>query len=53
MFAMLSLLLRNNVNPSVSLLIASQLSSIVCSNSGNTYSASRLDIERNLEFLLK
>ena len=34
------------INPSISLLIASQLSSIVCSNMGNSYSASRIEIER-------
>ena len=53
MLAILSILLKNKINPSISLLIASQLSSIVCSNVGNSYSASRIEIERNLEFLLK
>ena len=53
MLAILSILLKNKVNPLTSLLIASLVSSIVVSNMGNSYSTSRLDIERNLEFLLK
>lgn len=53
MLALLSVLLKNRVNPLTSLLIASLLSSIVVDNMGNSYSASREDIERNLEFLFK
>tara|TARA_B110000483_G_scaffold243657_1_gene334950 strand:- start:6692 stop:8200 length:1509 start_codon:yes stop_codon:yes gene_type:complete len=53
MLAILSILLKNKVNPLTSLLIASLVSSIVVSNMGNSYSTSRMDIERNLEFLLK
>jgi len=53
MLAMLSILLKNKFNPEISLLIASLLSSIVVDNMGNSYSASRIDIERSLEFLLK
>ena len=53
MLAILSILLKNKINPSTSLLIASLLSSIVVNNMGNSYSASRIEIERNLEYLLK
>ena len=53
MLAILSVLLKNKLNPSTALLIASILSSIVVNNMGNSYSASRAEIERNLEFLLK
>jgi len=53
MLAILSILLKNRINPSTSLLIASLLSSIVVNNMGNSYSASRIEIERNLEYLLK
>ena len=53
MLSILSVLLSNNFNPLTSLLIASLLSSIVVNNMGNSYSASRIDIERSLEFLLK
>ena len=53
MLAILSVLLKNKLNPSIALLIASVLSSIVVNNMGNLYSASRVEIERNLEFLLK
>ena len=53
MLAILSILLKNKVNPLTSLLIASLVSSIVVSNMGNSYSTSRQDIERNLDFLLK
>ena len=53
MLAILSILLSNKFNPLTSLLIASLLSSIVVNNMGNSYAASRIEIERNLEFLLK
>jgi len=53
MLAILSILLKNKFNPLTSLLIASLLSSIVVNNMGNSYTALRIDIERNLEFLLK
>ena len=53
MLAILSVLLSNKFNPLTSLLIASLLSSIVVNNMGNSYAASRIDIERNLQFLLK
>ena len=53
MLAILSVLLSNKFNPLTSLLIASLLSSIVVNNMGNSYAASRIEIERNLQFLLK
>jgi sugar/nucleoside kinase (ribokinase family) len=53
MLAILSVLLKNKFNPLTSLFIASLLSSIVVNNMGNSYAASRIEIERNLEFLLK
>lgn len=53
MLAILSILLKNKFNPSISLLIASILSSEVVNSMGNSYTASRIEIERNLEFLLK
>jgi hypothetical protein len=53
MLAILSILLKNKFNPLTSLLIASLVSSIVVNNMGNAYSTSKLDIERNLDFLLK
>jgi rfaE bifunctional protein nucleotidyltransferase chain/domain len=53
MLAILSILLSNKFNPSTSLLIASLLSAVVVNNMGNSYAASRIEIERNLEFLLK
>jgi rfaE bifunctional protein nucleotidyltransferase chain/domain len=53
MLAILSILLKNKFNPLTSLFIASLLSSIVVNNMGNSYAASRIEIERNLEFLLK
>ena len=53
MLAILSILLKNKFNPPTSLLIASLVSSIVVNNMGNAYSTSKLDIERNLDFLLK
>jgi cytidyltransferase-like protein len=53
MLAILSILLKNKINPMSSLLIASLVSSAVVNNLGNFYSTSRADIERSLEFLLK
>jgi len=53
MLAILTILLKNRFNPSTSLLIASLLSSTVINHMGNSYSASKVDIERNLEYLLK
>ena len=53
MLAILTILLKNKFNPSTSLLIASLLSSTVINHMGNSYSASKVDIERNLEYLLK
>lgn len=53
MLAILSILLKNKFNPSTSLMIASLLSSIVVNNMGNSYQASRLDIERSIDSLLK
>jgi len=53
MLAILSVLLKNKINPSVSLLISSLISSNVVKHFGNDYSANKMDIERSLEFLLK
>lgn len=53
MLALLSLFLKNKFHPLTSLLISSLLSSIVVNNMGNSYSASRTDIERNLEYIFK
>ena len=53
MLAILSVLLKNRVNPSISLLIASLISSNVVNNIGNNYSANRMEIERDLEYLFK
>lgn len=53
MLAILTILLKNRFNPSTSLMIASLLSSIVINYMGNSYSASKADIERNIEYLLK
>ena len=53
MLAILSVLLKNKINPLISLLIASLISSVVVNNLGNSYTASRMDIERNLDFLFK
>lgn len=53
MLAILSILLKNKLNPLTSLLIASLVSSAVVNNLGNSYSASKTEIERSLEFLLK
>ena len=53
MLSILSILLKNKFNPATSLLIASLISSKVVNNMGNSYQASLIDIERDLEFLLK
>ena len=53
MIAILSILLRNKINPSISLLIASLVASNVVNNIGNDYSANKVEIERSLEFLFK
>ena len=53
MLAILSILLKNKINPAISLLIASLVSANVVDNIGNKYSINRAEIERNLEFLLK
>ena len=53
MLAILSILLKNKVNPLICLLIASLVSSRVVNNIGNTYSANKIEIERSLEFLFK
>ncbi|MEK9801564.1 MAG: PfkB family carbohydrate kinase, partial [Alphaproteobacteria bacterium] len=53
MLSILSILLKNKFNPETALLIASLISSKVVSNMGNSYQARLIDIERDLEFLLK
>ena len=53
MLSILSILLKNKFNPATSLLIASLISSKVVNNMGNSYRASLIEIERDLEFLLK
>ena len=53
MLAIMSILLKNKINPLVALLISSLVSSNVVGNIGNKYSANRLEIDRDLEFLLK
>ena len=53
MLAILSILLKNKIDPSISLLIASLVSSNVVNNIGNKYSISKLELERSLEYLLK
>ena len=53
MLSILSILLKNKFNPTTSLLIASLISSKVVNNMGNSYRASLIEIERDLEFLLK
>ena len=53
MIAILSILLKNKINPSISLLIASLVASHVVNNVGNNYSANKIEIERSLEFLFK
>ena len=53
MLAILSLLLKHKIDPSVSLLIASIVSSIVVNNIGNKYSINKIELEKSLEYLLK
>ena len=53
MLAIISVLLKNKVKPSVALLIASLVASNVVNNIGNRYSASWKEIDRSLEYLLK
>lgn len=53
MLAIISLLLRNKINPLIALLIASLVSSNVVNNIGNKYSASRVEIDRALEYIFK
>ena len=53
MIAILSILLKNEINPSISLLVASLVASRVVNNVGNNYSANKIEIDRDLEFLLK
>jgi len=53
MLAIMSILLKNKINPLVALLISSLVSSNVVGNIGNKYSANRQEIDRDLEFLLK
>ena len=53
MLAILSLLLKNKIHPKVSLLIASLAASKVINNLGNRYTLDKIELERDLEFLLK
>ena len=53
MLAILSIFLKNKINPSVALLIASLVSSNVVNNIGNKYSASKIEIDRSIEYLFK
>ena len=53
MLAILSVLLKNKFDPSVSLLIASIVSSIVVNNIGNKYSINKIELENYLKYLLK
>ena len=53
MLAILSLLLKNKIDPKISLLIASLASSKVINNLGNSYSVDKAEIERDIEFMLK
>ncbi len=53
MLAILSLLLKNKIHPKVSLLIASLAASKVINNIGNRYTLDKIELERDLEFLLK
>lgn len=53
MLSILSIFLKNNIDPMISLLAASLISSEVVNNIGNSFTASRKELERNLEFLLK
>ncbi len=53
MLAILSILLKNKIDPRISLLIASLASSKVISYLGNSYSVNKMELERDLEFLFK
>ena len=53
MLAILSIFLKNKIDPLISLLVASIVSSNVVNNVGNKYSLSKIDLERSLEYLLK
>ena len=53
MLAILSVLLKNKINPKISLLIASLASAKVIDNLGNSYSLKKSEIERDLEFMFK
>ena len=53
MLAVLSILLKNKIDPQISLLIASLASSKVINHLGNSYNINKIELERDLEFLLK
>ena len=53
MLAILTILLKNKIDPRICLLIASLASSKVISYLGNSYSINKMELERDLEFLLK
>ena len=53
MLAILSIFLKNKINPHVSLLVASLVASKVVNFPGNFFTASKVEIKRNLEFLFK
>ena len=53
MLAILSILLKNKIDPRICLLIASLASSKVISYLGNSYSINKMELERDLEFLFK
>jgi bifunctional ADP-heptose synthase (sugar kinase/adenylyltransferase) len=53
MLAVLSILLKNKISPLISLFISSLVSARVVGNIGNKYTASRQEIDRSIEFLLK
>jgi hypothetical protein len=43
----------NKINPLVALLVASLIAAKVVNNIGNKYTATKADIDRSLEYLLK
>lgn len=53
MLSILSLFLKNKIDINLSLMIASLIAGKVVNNLGNNYSANILEIERDLEYLLK
>ena len=53
MLAIISILLKKKINPAVALLIASLVASNVVNNIGNKYSASKMEIDRSLEYIFK